>query len=68
MHKSCLMKITVVILIKFANAELQDHIILWDASNWRFKDNQNNVYVNEGDNLIFICPKNRTFSQNLYWT
>ncbi|KAK4472745.1 hypothetical protein MN116_003969 [Schistosoma mekongi] len=46
----------------------QDHIILWDASNWRFKEHQNEITVNEGDNLIFICPPNRTFSQSLYWT
>ncbi|CAH8487975.1 unnamed protein product [Schistosoma rodhaini] len=68
MQKTCLMEITVIILIKFTSAELQDHIILWDASNWRFKENQNDINATEGDNLIFICPKNRTFSQNLYWT
>ncbi|CAI2723325.1 unnamed protein product [Schistosoma spindalis] len=68
MQNTYLMEITVIILIKFTSAELKDHIILWDASNWRFKENQNDIYATEGDNLIFICPKNRTFSQNLYWT
>ncbi|CAH8479109.1 unnamed protein product [Schistosoma bovis] len=68
MQKTYLMEITMIILIKFTSAELKDHIILWDASNWRFKENQNDIYATEGDNLIFICPKNRTFSQNLYWT
>ncbi|KAK4472746.1 hypothetical protein MN116_003970 [Schistosoma mekongi] len=68
MYKTCLMEITVMILIEFTSTELRDHIILWDASNWRFKENRNNLYATEGDNLIFICPKNRTFSQNLYWT
>ncbi|CAH8476466.1 unnamed protein product [Heterobilharzia americana] len=68
MHKTDLMEITVIILIKITSAEHQDHVILWDASNWRFKGNRNQIYVNEGDNLIFICPSNRTFSQNLYWT
>ncbi|CAH8830040.1 unnamed protein product [Trichobilharzia szidati] len=33
-----------------------------------FKESQNELYVNEGDNLIFICPRNRTFSQNIFWT
>ncbi|CAH8457669.1 unnamed protein product [Schistosoma turkestanicum] len=68
MQKTCLMEITMIILVEFTLANLQDHIILWDASNWRFKENRNDIYANEGDNLIFICPKNRTFSQNLYWT
>ncbi|CAH8445428.1 unnamed protein product [Schistosoma haematobium] len=68
MQKTYLMEITMIILIKFTSAELKDHIILWDASNWRFNENQNDIYATEGDNLIFICPKNRTFSQNLYWT
>ncbi|VDP51940.1 unnamed protein product [Schistosoma margrebowiei] len=35
---------------------------------FRFKEGQNEINVNEGDNLIFICPSNRTFSQSLYWT
>ncbi|CAH8443446.1 unnamed protein product [Schistosoma mattheei] len=38
-----------------------------DDMNW-VQRKSNDIYATEGDNLIFICPKNRTFSQNLYWT
>ncbi|CAH8830043.1 unnamed protein product [Trichobilharzia szidati] len=68
MLKACLVGITFITFHTFVWATLQDHLILWDASNWRFRRNQNEMYVNEGDNLIFICPTNRTFSQNLFWT
>nr|CAH8827712.1 unnamed protein product [Trichobilharzia regenti] len=68
MLKACIVDITFLTFHTFVWATLQDHLILWDASNWRFQRNQNEMYVNEGDNLIFICPTNRTFSQNLFWT
>uniref|UniRef100_A0A3Q0KM31 Ephrin RBD domain-containing protein n=1 Tax=Schistosoma mansoni TaxID=6183 RepID=A0A3Q0KM31_SCHMA len=68
MYKKCLIGIIIMQSLICTCAQLQDHVILWDASNWRFKEGQNEIYVNEGDNLIFICPPNRTFSQSLYWT
>ncbi|CAH8443395.1 unnamed protein product [Schistosoma mattheei] len=59
MYKTCLIKL-IMILIKLIFAEHQDHIIYWDASNSIFKENPDELYVNEGDNLIFICSPNRT--------
>ncbi|CAH8479142.1 unnamed protein product [Schistosoma bovis] len=68
MCKKCLIGIIIMQSLISTCAQLQDHVILWDANNWRFKEGQNEINVNEGDNLIFICPPNRTFSQSLYWT
>ncbi|CAH8446096.1 unnamed protein product [Schistosoma curassoni] len=67
MYKTCLIKL-IMILIKLTFAEHQDHIIYWDASNSIFQENPDELYVNEGDNLIFICSPNRTHVRNLYWT
>ncbi|CAH8488003.1 unnamed protein product [Schistosoma rodhaini] len=67
MHKTCLIKL-IMILIKLIIAEYKDHIIYWDASNSIFEENPDELYVNEGDNLIFICSTNRTHVRNLYWT
>ncbi|KAH8854191.1 hypothetical protein KSF78_0001608 [Schistosoma japonicum] len=68
MYKECIIGIIIMQSFISTSTQFQDHIILWDASNWRFKEHQNEINVNEGDNLIFICPPNRTFSQSLYWT
>ncbi|KAH8854299.1 hypothetical protein EWB00_009928 [Schistosoma japonicum] len=68
MHEICLIKCIIMILIKLTCAEHQDHIIYWDASHPRFKGNHNEIYVNDGDNLIFICSQNLANVQNLYWT
>ncbi|XP_018647970.1 hypothetical protein Smp_133090 [Schistosoma mansoni] len=66
MHKTCLIEL-IMILIKLIIAEYKDHIIYWDASNSIFEENPDELYVNEGDNLIFICSTNRTHVRNLYW-
>ncbi|CAH8457686.1 unnamed protein product [Schistosoma turkestanicum] len=68
MYKKCLIGIIVMHSVISCCAQFQDHVILWDASNWRFKEGHNEIIVIEGDNLIFVCPSNRTFSQSLYWT
>ncbi|KAK4472778.1 hypothetical protein MN116_003998 [Schistosoma mekongi] len=68
MCEACLIKCILMILIKSTCAEHQDHVIYWDASHPRFKGNHNEIYVNDGDNLIFVCSQNLENVQNLYWT